>query len=67
MTCYICDEPAIGRLSPDLDIRGIGYCKKHEEDMILAYMSLSGGDREMFDELIKAAKKRDKIKCLKKK
>jgi len=40
MKCEICREEAIGALSPDLDIDGLGFCKKDAEDMRTAYYIL---------------------------
>ena len=31
MKCIICKEKAEGRFTTDLDIEGIGFCKKHQE------------------------------------
>ena len=33
MTCIKCGKPATKRYSPDLDIKGIGMCDKHEEEV----------------------------------
>jgi hypothetical protein len=52
MKCVVCGKKAIKRYSPDLDIRGIGACKKHEERVILAYTALISGDEEMYKNLI---------------
>jgi hypothetical protein len=53
MTCIVknCKGKVIGRYSPDMDIRGIGYCLKHKTVVAGAYMNLIHGDREWMDEL----------------
>jgi hypothetical protein len=33
MECIKCGAPATKRYSPDLDIKGIGMCDKHEEEI----------------------------------
>lgn len=33
MTCVKCGAPATKRYSPDLDIKGIGMCDKHQEEI----------------------------------
>lgn len=35
MTCIKCGAPATKRYSPDLDIKGIGMCDEHEEEIKL--------------------------------
>ena len=44
--CIKCGKKGIGRLSPDLDIDGIGFCEKHKEDVMLGYYALLKGDKE---------------------
>lgn len=36
--CRVCGKQAIGCYSPDLDIRGLCFCKKHKEDVMVEYM-----------------------------
>lgn len=50
MTCIVkkCKEKVIGRYSPDLDIHGIGFCKKHKTIVLGAYICLLRGDKELF-------------------
>ena len=57
MSCIICKKKVIGRLSPDLDLNGIGYCKEHKEDVEFGYVMLIQGDKEMFDAYIKDKRK----------
>ena len=35
LTCIKCGAPATKRYSPDLDIKGIGMCDEHEEEIKL--------------------------------
>ena len=58
--CIVCGKKAIKCFSPDLDIQGICTCKKHFEDVSLAYIALIGGDAKMFKSLIEIAKKENK-------
>jgi hypothetical protein len=41
LSCVICGKKAKWRYSPDLDIRGIGACSKHREDVGMAYLILT--------------------------
>lgn len=56
MKCIKCNKKAIGRLSPDLDINGIGFCKKHEWEVKMAYFALMQGDEKKFRDLLKIKK-----------
>jgi hypothetical protein len=44
--CIICDEKAVGCYSPDLDIKGLCFCKAHKDRVQMAYMCLISGDEE---------------------
>lgn len=44
-----CKGKVLGRFSPDLDIRGIAFCKKHKTIVTGAYISLIHGDKEIFN------------------
>lgn len=46
MTCVICGKKAKYKFSPDLDIEGIGACKKHLERVKLGYAVLMFGNNE---------------------
>lgn len=35
LTCIKCGAPATKRYSPDLDVKGIGMCDEHEEEVML--------------------------------
>jgi hypothetical protein len=56
MKCEICGEEAGYRLSPDLDINGLGACEKHVRDMQVAYFILFQEGEEEFNEFIKNLK-----------
>lgn len=50
--CSVCDEKAVGCYSPDLDVHGLCFCKKHKEDIWMAYIAiLSGSSKEIIDSL----------------
>ncbi len=38
--CRKCKKDAIGCFSPDLDIVGLCFCKKHKEEVMLEYMMI---------------------------
>lgn len=57
MKCIVCGLKATKRFSPDLDIQGIGACKKHIEDVRLAYVMLLQGDEKMYNSYIKKLQK----------
>jgi len=38
MTCIKCGKPATKRYSPDLDVRGIGMCDDHAEEIYMDIM-----------------------------
>lgn len=40
MKCHLCNKKAIGRLSPDMDLKGFGFCKEHKYKMTTNYMML---------------------------
>lgn len=40
MKCAKCGHEAFKNISPDIDISGIGFCQKHEELVMMAYMLL---------------------------
>ena len=49
MQCVKCGKPATKRYSPDLDIKGIGMCDEHEEeirmDLLIAQFDSKGWDK----------------------
>jgi hypothetical protein len=52
-TCIVknCKGKVIGRFSPDLDIKGISFCKKHKTLVAGAYISLMNGDEGLFERI----------------
>lgn len=67
MNCVICNKKATYIYSPDLDVAGIGACKKHKIDVCLAYMILVQGkdfeeNKKNYDDFILEIRRRDKIK-----
>lgn len=40
-----------------MDIEGIGFCKKHEDDVSLAYVALMQGDKEVYEAIIESKRK----------
>lgn len=49
MKCIKCEKPATKRFSPDLDIKGIGTCDEHEDeiriDLLLATCNKDGWEK----------------------
>jgi len=58
MICTICGAEATGRLSPDMDIEGLKYCKDQDHRTLVeaAYCALVYGDEEMARDLLKPRK-----------
>lgn len=52
--CEICNKKAIYRLSPDMDIKGLGACMKHKEDVYIGYTILMSGGQKEYEEYLKA-------------
>lgn len=50
--CFKCGKRAYHRFSPDLDISGLGACKRHLKSVQHAYAMLLGNN-ELYDELTK--------------
>ena len=38
LTCIKCGAPATKRYSPDLDIKGIGMCDEHKDEIMMDLM-----------------------------
>ena len=55
-TCEICGKKALFVFSPDMDIRGLGACKKHKQDMQLAYIILLQFGEKEYREFIDGLK-----------
>ena len=54
--CEICGKEATARLSPDLDIDGLGVCGEHEEIVRLAYIILVTSGEEEYNSFVKGVK-----------
>jgi hypothetical protein len=57
MKCELCEEEAIYRFSPDLDIDGLGGCYKHKKSVEIAYYILLNEGIEAFNSFIVSLKK----------
>lgn len=57
MKCFICGKRAIFSFSPDLDIEGLGACKRHEERVRMGYVVIHY-DKKLGEELLGVKKKR---------
>lgn len=54
--CNVCGKDAIGRYTPDMDIKGLGYCKKHKKEVQLAYMMILQDTPDMARKFMKGWK-----------
>lgn len=49
MQCIKCGAPATKKYSPDLDVKGIGMCDEHQEeitlDLLVAQLDSKGWDK----------------------
>ena len=52
MNCEICGDAATYRMSPDLDIRGLGACELHREIVKQAYLILMTMGQDEYQALI---------------
>ena len=59
MECIKCGKPATIRYSPDLDIKGIGMCDEHEEEIKLDLL-VTQFDPKGWDKFEKKYLKKDK-------
>lgn len=57
MKCEICGKKAIYRFSPDMDIEGLGTCKKHKKDMMIAFIILMEKGEKEYNEYLKTLTK----------
>lgn len=46
-----CKGKVIGRCSPDIDLRSIGFCKKHKTIVAGAYVGLMNGNRFLLEKV----------------
>lgn len=60
--CEICGKKAVYRFSPDLDISGIGACKKHKIDVHIAYIALVTQGEQEYNFIINEMKRSNKKK-----
>ena len=51
--CIICKKKAIYRYSPDLDLQGLGACKKHKGDVFMAYYFLINKGKKEYNDYLK--------------
>lgn len=58
LKCIVCGKKAIGEYSVDLDVEGLLYCKVHKHDVGIAIIALVLGNRKLYDDILKAAKKK---------
>lgn len=58
LKCIVCGKKAIGGYSVDLDVEALLYCKAHKSDIGTATIALVLGNRKLYDDIIKAAKKK---------
>ena len=62
MNCIFCGKEAKYRLSPDLDIKGIGGCEEHKTPLEIAYYMLIVGDEKEFYKIVNSYRKKFKLK-----
>ena len=55
-TCEICGNKAVYRYSPDLDIDGLGACRKHKDDVGFAYLLLTTRGKKSYVKFIRQCK-----------
>lgn len=41
--CDKCEKDAVGCFRPDMDMRGLCFCAKHKEEVMLEYMKIISG------------------------
>jgi hypothetical protein len=50
--CSICNKPAIGRYSPDMDIKGLTFCEDHAEQVGAAFYCLMTNNVKDFNDIM---------------
>ena len=50
--CSICNKPAIGRYSPDMDIKGLAFCEDHADQVGAAFYCLMTNNIKDFNSLM---------------
>lgn len=56
-----CKGKVVGSYSVDLDIKGLGYCKKHKEDVRSAILWLILGVHDMYEKALGRYDKKKKV------
>ena len=63
MNCIKCGKPADKKYSPDLDVKGIGMCNRHEEEikinLLIAQFEENGWEK--FEKKYLKSKENEKI------
>ena len=59
LECHLCDKPAVGRFSPDMDISGLAFCEKHRDLIGVAFYCLMTDNIEDFDAIMGTNIKKD--------
>lgn len=60
MQCSACHKEAIGVIRPDLDLKGVGYCKEHKRDVEIGLLMMLEGEDKYMDRLVRGKKKNKK-------
>jgi hypothetical protein len=53
IVCEICGKKAVFFFSPDLDIQGLGACKKHKKVIQVAYLVLMMNGEQAYYDILK--------------
>lgn len=57
MSCFLCDKPEVGQIEPFGMDRKVKYCKKHQQDIMIAIDALDD-DPKALERLQKKYKNR---------
>ena len=52
LKCSLCDKDAVGRFSPDLDIKGLAFCEEHKDKVGIAFYCLMSDNIEDFNAIM---------------
>lgn len=52
LKCSLCSKDAIGRYSPDLDVKGLTFCDEHKDKVGAAFYCLMNDNIEDFNALM---------------
>lgn len=63
MECVICFNQAKWTYSPDIDVRGLGACEFHKEEVrnlyiVLVFSGRTGKDLDLYNDLLKSGQRR---------